>query len=121
MSLFNQTVARVAELEAELEKLRKKPAPKVNIPVNEKVSLPPKEQSYSAPYKSNQWEIPRRYSGNELSDDEVEQLFKMHEEAKVVERVDTGDLKSPANSVPVQIRPLAPFKSGSIMKWLLGP
>lgn len=111
MSLFNQTVARVAELEAELETLRKKkPAPKrIDIPVNEKVSLPPKAQSYSAPYKSHGWEIPRRYSGNELSDDEIEQQFKMYEEAKVAESV-----------VPVQARPFAPFTGGSVMGWLLG-
>lgn len=105
MSLFNQTVARVAELEAELEKLRKKPAPKVNIPVNEKVSLPPKAQSYSY-YKPYGWELPRRFSGNELSNDEIEQQFKMYEEAKV--------------DAPVQVRLQASFSGGSVMGWLLG-
>lgn len=42
---------------------------------------------------------------NTLSDDEVKLMF-----ARVAEQVDAGDLKSPANSVPVRSRLLAPFR-----------
>jgi hypothetical protein len=110
MSLFNETVKRVAELEAELEKYKSKPAPKVAEDLHKrdltKINRPAPSYSTATAYKVNGWGLPRRYSSNELSEDDIEQLFQMHKEARVAELVDAAGLKPASDLDGVQVQSL---------------